>query len=234
MRRQQIECTPRLVVLGYDVAQKVIWEAEAQRLRTQFGLRVYAVGDPSAAKVSAAFHRPADVPLWSPPATILLPTGAPESLSLHFVHGRTGGPVYLCNSGTSALTDVVIESVGVTSNHPDLVHTGTARRALPEAPAGVGVHIDDYEVMSDGEFLTPYAITVTRADGTQLRATAIIDKGGPPGRFVALTVTALSPAAAGVDHEGTAGAGAGELDAGRNSSSAPLRHLEAASSWVLL
>ncbi len=73
LRRQQIECTPRLVVLGYDVAQKVIWEAEAQRLRTQFGLRVYAVGDPSAAKVSAAFHRPADVPLWSPPATILLP-----------------------------------------------------------------------------------------------------------------------------------------------------------------
>ncbi|WP_430913436.1 hypothetical protein [Methylobacterium sp. sgz302541] len=227
-RRLQIECIPRLVVFGYDGAQKAVWEAEAQRLRTQFGLRVYAVGDPTAAKVAAAFRRPADVPLWRPPAppvpppaTIPLPAGAPDGLSLHFVHGRAGGPVYLCNPGATTLTDVAVESVGVTSNYPGVVHTGTARHAVPEAPAGTGVHVDDCDVMSDGEVLTPYAITATRPDGTRLRATAIIDKGGPPGRFVALSVTDLPPAAAGDAHGGTAGAGAGETDTGADISPPP-------------
>lgn len=196
-RRLQVEVAPRLVVFGYDGAQKPVCEAECERLRTQFGLRhVYAVGDPAGSKVAAAFRRPADVPLTPPPAPaappperIPLPTGAPSGLCLHFAGSGSSRPVYLCNPGETALTAVRVESVGVTANHPEVVHTGTATLTLPEAPARGGVLIDTYDAMTDGDRLTPYAISATRADGTRLRARAIVGKGGPSGRFLALDIT---------------------------------------------
>lgn len=63
-------------------------------------------------------------------------------------------------------------------------------RELPEAPAHTGPLIDEYDVVTDRECLTPYAITAARADGTLLRAISTIGKGGLPGQFGLLAIDA--------------------------------------------
>ena len=197
-RRLRVDTEPRLVVFGFDADQRDgAWAAERARLKDAFGLRVYAVGDPTAAKVASAFRRPADVPLSPPPSSqappperIPLPDGAPPGLSLYFGAGpMSARPVYLLNPGDGALHDVRVASVGVTSNHPSVVHTATATHAIDECPAGVGLLIDQYDVMTDGDMLTPYTITALRADGRALVARTIIDKGGPKNLIVPLDVS---------------------------------------------
>lgn len=88
---------------------------------------------------------------------------------------------------------MLVETVGVTSNHPGVVHSGTP---CGRRPAATGMHIDEYDAMSDGELFTLYAITATRPDGAWLRGAAIGDKGGPLRWSVALSVTDLPPASA--------------------------------------
>ncbi|WP_437871392.1 hypothetical protein ACSD7O_23965 [Methylorubrum extorquens] len=56
----------------------------------------------------------------------------------------------------------------------------------------------------------------------RLRATAIIDKGGPPGRFVALTITALPAADASANDDGTASTGVDQTDASGNAPTVPV------------
>ena len=197
-RRLQVETEPRLVVFGFDADQRDgAWAAERACLKDAFGLRVYAVGDPAAAKVASAFRRPADVPLSPPPPPpapppqrIPLPERAPPGLSLYFGAGSLSAqPVYLMNATDSPLHDLRIASVGVTSNHPSVLHTTTATRALDECPAGVGFLVDQYDVMTDGDRLTPYTITAVYADGRALVAQTTIDKGGPKSSFVPLDVS---------------------------------------------
>lgn len=195
-RSLRVDTEPRLVVFGFDADQRDgAWARERERLRSQFGLRVYAVGDPAAAKVAAAFRRPADVPLVPPPPPeppppdrIPLPQGAPDALCLYFAPGGSRRPVYLCNPGETALTDLRMSSVGFTlSSTPSMnLDTGTAVWTGAELPPRCALRVDDYDIFTDGDRLTPYAVTANRADGSALRAGTIIGKGGPDRAFVPL------------------------------------------------
>lgn len=201
-RRLQVDDDPRLVVFGFDADQRDgAWATIHKRLTKDYGLRVYAVGDPAGSKTAAAFQRHKDIPVVTAaemaaakaladtpsPEQIDVPDGGPAEPCLYFGSGRGAWrPIYLCNPGDTALTGIHVQSVGFTLADGELVHTSTATREVAVVPPRRAVLIGRYDVMFDGDFLVPFDVTYTTGASQLIRVRTTIKKGGPSGPWVKL------------------------------------------------
>jgi len=177
------------------------WATIHERLTKDYGLRVYAVGDPAGSKTAAAFRRHKDIPVVTAvelaaakaladtpsPEQIDVPDGGPAEPCLYFGPGQEAWrPVYFCNPGDTALTGIHVQSVGFTLADAELVHTSTATREVAVVPPRRAVLIDRYDVMFDGDFLIPFDVTYTTDASQLIRVRTTINKGGPSGPWVKL------------------------------------------------
>lgn len=194
-----VDREPRLVVFGFDADQRDgAWTEHGDRLRRE-GVRVYAIGDPLKAKVSAAFHRPADIPVTTPedlaaeearaappPEFIPLPAGAPDELCLYFddSSGRGVLAVYFCNPGPHPLTGVSVTCGSPTNPELSPVASGPAGEGT--VPAGSCILIDRYGLMWDGDVIMLYEVAYSDEQGTSWRGRAMIGTGGPGGPWIPL------------------------------------------------
>ena len=137
-----------------------------------------------------------------PPEPVPLPDGAPDRLCLYF---DTGGfpklPVYLCHPGPGPIRDVVVTSVGITTQWTQTVtmgkgkaqrtvevplQTSRARQCFDVIESGTCLPVDHYDRFFDGDFITIYEVAYTDAGGTVRQGRLVIDKGGPRRRWLAL------------------------------------------------
>ena len=109
--------------------------------------------------------------------------------------------MFLCNPGPGPIRDVVVTSVGTTTQWTQTVtvgegeaqrtvevplQTSTARECFELIEPGTCLRVDSYDLYFDGDFLTVYEATYTDADGTVRQGRVVIDKGGPRGRWLTL------------------------------------------------
>ena len=105
----------------------------------------------------------------------------------------------LCNPGPGPIRDVVVTSVGITTQWTQTVtvgegkaqrtvevplQTSTARVSFDVIAPGTCVQVDCYDLFFDGDFTTAYEVACAEADGTVRRGRVVIDKGGPRGRWL--------------------------------------------------
>src|SRR3954469_4010212 len=156
----------------------------------------HAQPDPPPARPPAP-PEPAEAP--PPPEPRPLPDGAPDRLCLYFdAGGFPKLPVYLCNPGPGPIRDVVVTSVGITTQWTQTVtvgegeaqrtvevplQTSTARKHFDLVEPGTCVPVDRYDLYFDGDFVTIYEVAYTDAGGTHRQGRAIVGKGGPSGRW---------------------------------------------------
>jgi len=109
--------------------------------------------------------------------------------------------VSLCNPGPGPIRDVVVTSVGITTQWTQTVtvgegeaqrtvevplQTSTARQSFDVIAPGTCLPVDRYDLFFDGDFVTVYEVAYTDADGTHRQGRAIVGKGGPRGRWLPL------------------------------------------------
>ncbi len=143
--------------------------------------------------------RPSQAAEAGPPALIPLPTGAPALLCLHFVKSGPGWPVYLCNPGPHALTDITVTSAGNTGQwtqpsalgdddeHHSLdvpVQTSAAHETCRALAPDTCTFVGRYDPYFDGDFITDYEVAYSREDDSRHQERFSIGKGGPSGRWV--------------------------------------------------
>ena len=107
----------------------------------------------------------------------------------------------LCHPGPGPIRDVVVTSVGITTQWTQTVmvgagkaqrtvevplQTSTARECFELIEPGTCMPVDRYDLFFDGDFVTIYELTYTDPDGTPRRGRAIVGKGGPSGRWLTL------------------------------------------------
>jgi hypothetical protein len=107
--------------------------------------------------------------------------------------------VYLCNPGPGPIRDVVVTSVGITTQwaHTMTVgegeaqrtvevplQTSTARQSFDVIEPGTCLPVDRYDLYFDGDFITVYEVAYTDVGGAVRRGRVVIDKGGPRGRWL--------------------------------------------------
>ena len=204
-RKLNLELTPRLVVFGFDADQRDgAWATLRQRLEQEYGATVYAVGKPQGVKATPAFRTPQKVldattaelakaaakkNAPPPPSSIAVPPDPPADVVLFFVHeaGRSTIPVYLCNAGPAALTEVVVTGGSLAAD--PLSPTWTEKLAEHGAivPAGTGALIGEHRPLWDGDDLVFYSVRFTAQDGTRHRVEASLNKVPLPPPWVKLT-----------------------------------------------
>ncbi len=139
--------------------------------------------------------RPKPEEVLNPPLTIPLPDAGPDRPFLHFEETRsTILLVYLCNPGPGAMTNVTLQSFGITSQWTEKVtvgegvdartmeaplETSVLERAVGAIPSGTCAWVDRYDLMFDSDFITFYGVSYTDGSDCQHRIIASVGRGGP-------------------------------------------------------
>ena len=122
-----------------------------------------------------------------PPSSIAVLPTLPAEVILLFVHeaGRNTIPVYLCNAGPAALTEVVVTDGSLAANPLSPPWTDKLPEHDAIVPAGSGVLIGEHRPLWDGD-LVFYSVQFTGPDEVRHRVEASLNKVPLPQRLVKL------------------------------------------------
>jgi hypothetical protein len=121
-----------------------------------------------------------------PAALIPLPPGGPNAVCLFFTPTIKGSihPVYLCNPGPNAITELTVTTGS--PSEPEMAPFVTKVPGDGILPPGHALLIEHYGLFWDGDVLFAFELCFIDGSGHKQARRTIIDKGGPKAAWVKL------------------------------------------------